>query len=160
MPPSQAAVLPFNGLATVSQDLTTDRGALQAALDALPRNSGTRIDFALEEAVAVFSNPARDPGSAPIIVLITDGKQSEGGSQPVINAAAGARRIGATLYTIGVGDDVDPTLLIRVAGDPDRFYEALMMPPEEKQRRMRRMRGVVRRNDIYWWLERFLRNMA
>jgi alpha,alpha-trehalose-phosphate synthase [UDP-forming] len=42
----------------------------------------------------------------------------------------------------------------------DRFYEAIMMPDDEKRRRMRRMRGVVRRNDIYWWLERFLRNLA
>ena len=24
---------------------------------------------------------------------------------------------------------------------------------------MRRMRDVVRRNDIYWWLERFLRDL-
>jgi trehalose 6-phosphate synthase len=34
----------------------------------------------------------------------------------------------------------------------EKIYEAITMPPEEKRRRMRRMREIVRRNDIYWWL--------
>ena len=41
----------------------------------------------------------------------------------------------------------------------DRIYEALVMPVEERTRRMRRMREIVRRNDIFWWLERFLREL-
>ena len=42
----------------------------------------------------------------------------------------------------------------------DRIYEAIVMPDAEKERRMRRMRETVRRNDIYWWLEQFLRGMS
>ncbi len=41
----------------------------------------------------------------------------------------------------------------------DRFYDAITMSAEDKERRMRRMRDVVRRNDIYWWLERYLRDL-
>jgi trehalose 6-phosphate synthase/phosphatase len=44
-------------------------------------------------------------------------------------------------------------------GTAEKIYEAITMPAEEKQRRMRRMREIVRRNDIYWWLERFLRDV-
>ena len=47
-----------------------------------------------------------------------------------------------------------------VEGTAEKIYQAIAMPPEEKQARMRRMREVVRRNDIYWWLERFLRDLA
>jgi alpha,alpha-trehalose-phosphate synthase [UDP-forming] len=37
------------------------------------------------------------------------------------------------------------------------IYRALTLPAEEKREAMRRMRELVRRNDIYWWLEQFLR---
>jgi trehalose 6-phosphate synthase/phosphatase len=39
----------------------------------------------------------------------------------------------------------------------DGIYRALMMPEKEKLQRMQRMQGIVQRNDIYWWLEQFLR---
>jgi trehalose 6-phosphate synthase len=42
----------------------------------------------------------------------------------------------------------------------DRIYQAIVMRGEEKKERMRRMRETVRRNDIYWWLERFLRSIS
>jgi trehalose 6-phosphate synthase len=40
------------------------------------------------------------------------------------------------------------------------IYDAIHMPAEERRKRMRRMRDVVRRNDVYWWLERFLRALS
>jgi alpha,alpha-trehalose-phosphate synthase [UDP-forming] len=39
-----------------------------------------------------------------------------------------------------------------------RIHRAISIPAEEKRLRMGRLREVVRRNDIYWWLERFLRD--
>ena len=41
----------------------------------------------------------------------------------------------------------------------EQIHRAITMPREERQRRMRAMRDLVRRNDIYWWLERFLREL-
>ena len=41
----------------------------------------------------------------------------------------------------------------------ERIHHAITLASEEKCRRMRRMREIVRRNDIYWWLERFLREL-
>jgi alpha,alpha-trehalose-phosphate synthase [UDP-forming] len=48
--------------------------------------------------------------------------------------------------------------------DPESMAEhihgAITMSREERRRRMRAMRELVRRNDIYWWLERFLRDLS
>ncbi len=41
----------------------------------------------------------------------------------------------------------------------EKIHQAIVMSEEEKTRRMQRLREVVRRNDIYWWLERFLREL-
>jgi alpha,alpha-trehalose-phosphate synthase [UDP-forming] len=48
--------------------------------------------------------------------------------------------------------------------DPESLAEhihgAITMPREERRRRMQVLRELVRRNDIYWWLERFLRDLS
>ncbi len=123
LPPSQAALLAFYRDSHRVRELTADRAALLAGLEALPRGEGTRIDRALETAVAQLAGPGRQAAHKAVIVLITDGKQEETGEQPVLNAAAGARRA-AELYVIGLGEDVDPRFLTRVAGSPTRFFQA------------------------------------
>jgi trehalose 6-phosphate synthase/phosphatase len=47
-----------------------------------------------------------------------------------------------------------------IEGMAESIYQAVMLDREEKRRRMQRLRKVVSRNDIYWWLERFLREVA
>lgn len=44
-------------------------------------------------------------------------------------------------------------------GMAEGIHRAINLTTEEKCRRMHRMRDIVRRNDIYWWLERFLRDL-
>jgi Mg-chelatase subunit ChlD len=124
MPPSTAAVMAFNEGATVVQDLSASRAEVQAALDRLPTGEGTRIDLALREATRVLTRPGRDAGHAPVIVLITDGQQRGAPEQEALNAAAGARRAGVTIYTIGIGPDAAQDLLIPIAGDPARYFPA------------------------------------
>jgi len=62
----------------------------------------------------------------------------------------------------GAYEELSDALLVNPY-DPEvtaeRLYSAITMPEEEKRGRMQRMREVVRRNDIYWWLERFLRDL-
>jgi Mg-chelatase subunit ChlD len=124
MPPSQAGVVAFNAEATVVQGLTADRPAALLALDNLPRGEGTRIDKGLRAAVDLLARPGRDLGHAPVVVLLTDGQQEGAERQEALNAGAAARRAGVTVFTIGFGSDVDPELLERLAGNPDRFYSA------------------------------------
>jgi trehalose 6-phosphate synthase len=40
------------------------------------------------------------------------------------------------------------------------IFEAIEMPLEERRERMHRMRDTVRNNDVYAWLERFLRALS
>lgn len=42
----------------------------------------------------------------------------------------------------------------------EKLHQALQMPPIQKRDRMRRMRSTVRRNNIYAWAGRFLREMV
>jgi trehalose 6-phosphate synthase len=44
-----------------------------------------------------------------------------------------------------------------VDGTADALYQAVKMPHGERRTRMRRLRAVVRREDIFWWTDAFLR---
>ncbi len=43
-----------------------------------------------------------------------------------------------------------------VEGTADAIYTAIRMPADERRRRMKRLREVVRREDIFWWTDSFL----
>ena len=42
-------------------------------------------------------------------------------------------------------------------GTADAIYEACHMSWDEQNRRMKRLRAIIRRHDIHWWVEAFLR---
>lgn len=42
-------------------------------------------------------------------------------------------------------------------GTADAIYEACHMSWDEQHRRMKRLRSIIRRHDIHWWVEAFLR---
>jgi Mg-chelatase subunit ChlD len=113
----------FNVLPTVVVDLTPDRAAARGALDRLPRDEGSRIDLAVLEGVHVLT-AAASADHLPIIVLITDGKQVGAPREAALDAGAAARLAGITVFTVGFGSDIDPDLLVRIAGDPARFFNA------------------------------------
>ena len=44
-----------------------------------------------------------------------------------------------------------------IEGMADALREAMEMPGEERRRRMRRMQEIVREQDIFWWVDYYLR---
>jgi alpha,alpha-trehalose-phosphate synthase [UDP-forming] len=63
----------------------------------------------------------------------------------------------------GAYDELRDAVIVNpydIEGMAERIHDALQLTVDQRRRRMRRMRDVVRRNDIYWWLERFLRDMV
>ncbi len=44
-----------------------------------------------------------------------------------------------------------------IAGVADAIHDAIVMPPGERQRRMRMLRKTIRKHDIFWWVDSFLR---
>lgn len=124
LPGDQAAVVAFNTNATTVQSLTDDLAALRGALDRLPQESGTRIDRGLAEAKAQLSGPRHRPQNLPVVILLTDGRPTDGTTDAVLARAGELRKAGVALFTIGLGADVDGGLLIDVAGEAGRYSYA------------------------------------
>jgi Mg-chelatase subunit ChlD len=120
LPQDRAAVVSFDAGGRRAAGLTGDRAALAAALAGLTTSPGTRIDLGLAEARAVLA-AARRAEARPVVVLLSDGLQS-GPAEPVLAEAAAIKSSGATVYTVGLGADIDRALLATVATSPDRLY--------------------------------------
>lgn len=118
----RVALVAFDAAAHRATGLTADRTALARALDGLVTATGTRIDFGLAEAAAVLGAGAR-PDAAQAVILLTDGLQG-GPVDPVRAEAARLKALGARVYTIGLGADVDRDLLRAVATDPAGYLES------------------------------------
>ncbi|MFN2115951.1 MAG: VWA domain-containing protein [Anaerolineae bacterium] len=120
----QAALIQFNDTAEVVVGLTGDIDELLRGLGRLKQASGTRIDRALDVAVAELFGPARREGNNPVLILLTDGRPS--GVAPADVRASGqhARDAGVIVFTIGLGDDVDAGLLADLATTPTHAFLA------------------------------------
>ena len=44
-----------------------------------------------------------------------------------------------------------------IAGVADAMHMAILMSPGERHRRMHRLRRAVKKHDIFWWVDSFLR---
>ena len=125
MPATQAGLLYFNAHPELVEPLTRDRAIILDALSTVPDTAvGTRLDLAMELAIGEVTGRRHDPSSDPVLVLMTDGKQAEAQYAEALNAGASARRAGVTVFAIGIGADVDLSLLDVLAGDPARVYVA------------------------------------
>jgi Mg-chelatase subunit ChlD len=127
----RVAVVGFNAAAWTQQALTNDKGAVAAALAALPSRQaeGTRLDLAFQRGAEALA--LRIAGSTPVVILLTDGLPSqvppaEDGSvaTTVLRAAQAAKDAGVTVYTIGIGlpADIDATLLTAAATSARHYY--------------------------------------
>jgi hypothetical protein len=117
----RAGLVSFDREAVRRAGLTGDRAVLNQALSGLSSAQGTRIDLGLAEAGATLS-AGRRPDARAVVVLLTDGIQSQGSQQDVLDQATSVKGRGMLLYTIGLGADVQPDLLRQVASSPDRYF--------------------------------------
>lgn len=121
-PADHVAVIAFDEDATVVLPLSADRAAARGAIGGLTTGSGSRIDRGIAAGSAALA--AGRTGAATALVLLTDGRATGPEVGAAARAADAARRSGTAVYAIGLGDDVDRALLLRVAGDPARYREA------------------------------------
>ncbi len=118
----QAAVVGFNSEALLATQLTSDHALITAALQSLPatQSPGTRIDKGLRTGLSELTSPRHKSANNRSIILVTDGRQSEGGNDLVLAAAQAIKAAEITLVTVGLGTDVDGQLLRNIASvDPD-----------------------------------------
>jgi Mg-chelatase subunit ChlD len=115
-----AALVAFDATARVELPLTADRAAFRSALSGLTQDEGTQIDDGLVAAGQVLET--RRSEARPAVVLLTDGRHG-GEADDVLVAASEVKR-SATLITIGLGENVDHTLLRSVASSSGLYYPA------------------------------------
>ena len=123
LPRDKAAVVGFDADAVVASGLSGDRVRIEAAIGGLASGSGTRIDRALRAAAGIIAgDPARNNRNRPVIILLTDGVHG-GDRAEVLALAETIRAGGVALYTIGLGDDADRSILAAIAS-PGGFHFA------------------------------------
>ncbi len=116
----QVGMVSFESEPRLDTGLTQDGNAVRAAARALVSDGGTDIAAGIDVAVFELMRSPRwgDPTVKPIIVLMTDGVPFNNTRMTTVAAGDRARYAGITMYTIGLGDDVDPNLLRLVATAP------------------------------------------
>lgn len=119
----RTAVVAFSDAARVAQGLTNRRPSLVQAIAGILPGGNTDIAEAISEAQSELGGPRGRSGAPDVVVLMTDGKpNSNVEANAARRAATSARQAGISLYTIGLGGDVDAALLIELAGSPDRSF--------------------------------------
>jgi len=121
----QAAIVAFHADAWLLTPLTDDRATLDTALDAVALGQQTRLDRAVAVGAQALSDDSRRrPGNLPVLVLLTDGRANPVPVDVAVAEAAAAKAAGVTLFTIGLGDDLDAEALAAMASTPAGFLRA------------------------------------
>ncbi len=84
-------------------------------LDALEARGGTNIGDALREALTSERDRSRDESRLPLVLLVTDGQPTNGLRSAAILDSTSAWRGDARVFTFGVGEDVDASLVEQIA---------------------------------------------
>ena len=105
----QIGVVDFDRNAEILQELTSDRGAVIAALRKLDRNGATDLAEGIERAVEVLDRGAR-PDSSRVVLIFTDGKSNEKKARAAMREA---RKQGVAIHTLLLGSDDDGESILR-----------------------------------------------
>lgn len=104
--------------------LSFDRNAVLSQIGKLEPAGGTNIADALELGMSEVLGPEHRADAKPIIVLMTDGVPFNNTRMLTVDVADRLRDAGITVYSIGLGQDVDPNLLRLVARRPELYFFA------------------------------------
>ena len=124
LPGDQATIVSFNRDAAVEQTLTGDLGMLRLALDALEPKEGTRIDRGIIAATEELTSERAVDDNNKVMIILTDGRSSSVEDSVVREVADSAKGQHITIYTIGLGEDLDEELLSEIATWPEYAFLA------------------------------------
>jgi VWFA-related protein len=118
-PKDRAAVVLFNDRPTLTTKFTNDQTALAGGLAGIKAERGTALYDTIVFTL-YYNNGIK--GQRAVLVL-SDGKD-EGSRFTYEDALEYARRAGVTIYTIGLGGDVDKKKMERIAEETGgRFFQ-------------------------------------
>lgn len=101
----------------LKQNFTTDRAAINAAIDSLSISGAT----ALYRAVKTGAEALAGRTGRKAIVLMTDGEDTVGGVT-IEQAIAAAKQAGVPVFTVGFGSGINRTVLQRIAQETGGFF--------------------------------------
>ena len=121
-------VMAFNQHPRTLQPPTADRGAVNAALAQLASSGGTATGDALDSALTVLQRQPGVNGRRPpaAIVLLSDGKSTQGKDPRAVAAAAARLRI--PIYTVALGTSSGTIRVPRPGGAGG--FETRQVPPD------------------------------
>ena len=120
----QAAIVSFNEIANVGQELTRDRRALDDALATISTAPHTRIDLGVITAHAELVSARHAPENQQAMIVLSDGYANPEPAERAVEAADRAKDAGVIVFTIGLGDEIDVDALARMASRPEYFLRA------------------------------------
>ena len=127
---SRAGVVTFSYYTehSIKMNDHTDLTSFNAAVDKIPlMGSTTRIDKALrltQKEMYSLGNGAR-PGVPKVLILLTDGSQTQdAGAEDPGDVADVLRKDGINIIVVGIGQGINTTELVHIAGGADNAYSA------------------------------------
>jgi Mg-chelatase subunit ChlD/sugar lactone lactonase YvrE len=121
---AQVALVAFSSDAEVLTPLTSDLQRVVRGVSGLSASGMTRIDLALQAALAEMTGPGARDDVPRVVVLMTDGQPTTNDEGPTKSAANALKGAGIQLYTIGLGEGIDDGLLRELASSPDLYFQA------------------------------------
>lgn len=122
----QIGIVAFDDVAESVAFLSTDKAALQTAVDGITPDTGTNLVDGLDEGRKMLASAGRRADARPVIIFLTDGRHSV--NQPPLTdlprVVADVRAAGILVYAIGLGNDIDEANLRLMASDPTKYYRA------------------------------------
>jgi Ca-activated chloride channel homolog len=152
----QVGLVTFASTAQTVVRPTTDRVAIHDALASLPAEGPTAMGDGIQRALEVKRPPPRptigpgsrtappptppaavDPNTPMVILLLSDGANSTGRTQP-LDAAADARRLGVAIHAIALGTD---TGMVDVPDEHGRLRRVPVPPDRTTLQRLAEQTG-------------------
>ena len=104
-PQDKVALITFASEVTVAQPFTTDKALVNAALAKISPKGGTRLYDAVEQGLRAL---AAETGDHKALIVVTDGKDSEGGTAISIATLAtvlkSTTELGLAIFPVGFGE--------------------------------------------------------
>ncbi len=118
----QAGVVSFDRTAVLEHPLSTDQTSLENTINGLDTEYETRIDLALSVSEQELTGSHHILNNYQVLILISDGQLWGTTETAVYDAATHAKAAGITLYTIGLGENVNQTILQNIATTATNHY--------------------------------------
>lgn len=119
---AQIALVGFSTVADVLQPLTGQFADIVKGIRQLTPAGQTSIHLGLGAGLSELEGASARAGVPKVMVLMTDGRPTY--RTEALNVAEQIKAKGITLYTIGLGADIDTDLMTRMASSTDRYYVA------------------------------------